>query len=319
LRDPLEYAVEGVDQIEHAHLPKRPLRHRLDGLWQARVEILLRDLALAEMSGGVLEFLIFDELTHQLPAGIFLLRLFFRWLHAHREQAAALDVDEVRRHDHETRPRLEIERLERVHELQVLLRDPLDRDVVDIHLILLDEVEEQIERSLEDLELDLVFAGHGPARLRAAAPFCLARRDRLSARPPLPSGGAGAVSPLCPSVASRWRREFSGRERRISAQASPLRTLPVCLGIVSSVQSFRSHHTGAGERLLERCARPASPRDFAGNHNVLERAEHPEILQDGEAAIEVRDVAEREAPVQRIEDLAHSGKSSQTPGSANRA
>ena len=42
--------------------------------------------------------------------------------------------------------------------------DPLDRDVVDIHLVLLDEVEQQIERAFEDLEFDFVFLGHRERR-----------------------------------------------------------------------------------------------------------------------------------------------------------
>src|SRR5262249_40421503 len=38
--------------------------------------------------------------------------------------------------------------------VEVLLRDERDRNVVDADLVLLDEVQQQIERSLERLELD---------------------------------------------------------------------------------------------------------------------------------------------------------------------
>ena len=53
---------------------------------------------------------------------------------------------------------------------QPLLCDALDRDVVNIHLVHLDEVEQQIERTLEDFELHFVFVGgHRAVRLTALA------------------------------------------------------------------------------------------------------------------------------------------------------
>ena len=55
---------------------------------------------------------------------------------------------------------VEIEHLEELHEIEVLLRDVPDRDVVDVHLIALDEIEEQIQRPLEDFEFHFVFLRH---------------------------------------------------------------------------------------------------------------------------------------------------------------
>ena len=54
------------------------------------------------------------------------------------------------------------ERAHRVEVLEVLLGDERDRDVEDVELVLLDQVQQQIERTLEDVELDLV-AGRGVA------------------------------------------------------------------------------------------------------------------------------------------------------------
>ena len=56
--------------------------------------------------------------------------------------------------------------------------DALDGDVIDIHLVLAHEVEQEIERSLEDVEFDLVGrVRHGH---RVTARVC-------GARPPLAS------------------------------------------------------------------------------------------------------------------------------------
>jgi len=53
-------------------------------------------------------------------------------------------------------------------ELKVL--NAFERNIVDIQLISLDQIEEQIQRTLEDLELNLVFALHAqsPILVRAA-------------------------------------------------------------------------------------------------------------------------------------------------------
>lgn len=48
-------------------------------------------------------------------------------------------------------PARSVQDLEGLEIGEVLLGDPLDRDVVNIHLIALDEVEKQVERPLEDL------------------------------------------------------------------------------------------------------------------------------------------------------------------------
>ena len=54
-----------------------------------------------------------------------------------------------------------------------MLRNPLDRYIVDVYLIALDEVEQEIERTLENIELDLVVL-HARLRALVAAFFCFA-------------------------------------------------------------------------------------------------------------------------------------------------
>jgi hypothetical protein len=65
-------------------------------------------------------------------------------------------VNQRRRH-HEELPRdVEVQILHQVDVLEVLFRHLEDRDVVDVHLVPLDEMQQQIERALEIIEVDRV-------------------------------------------------------------------------------------------------------------------------------------------------------------------
>jgi len=80
----------------------------------------------------------------------------------HGQQLAALDIHERRGHHEELAGDLEIEL---AHHLDVFdeLRGELGEiDRIDVHLLLLDEIEEQIQRAFKDLEFDFVF-GHSRA------------------------------------------------------------------------------------------------------------------------------------------------------------
>ena len=108
------------------------------------------------------------------------------------QQHAALDVHQRRRHHEELAGDFEVEHLHDRQILHVLVRDPLDRDVVNVHLLLLDEVEQQIERPLEDLQLDFVIGFHSlsPALLqkrrynyRGVAAALLSRRYKYHRNP----------------------------------------------------------------------------------------------------------------------------------------
>ena len=49
---------------------------------------------------------------------------------------------------------------ELVEIVEILARDLGDRNVVDIHFLLLDEIEQEIERALEEGDVDFVGRGH---------------------------------------------------------------------------------------------------------------------------------------------------------------
>ena len=113
-----------------------------------------------QLRGGFLELFVFNQLPDQLPARIIFFCFLLRRLLIHWKQAAALDIEKVRRHDDEFAGHIDIQFLEGLQIFEVLPGDALDRDVVDVELIALDQIEQEIERALENLEFDLVIGSH---------------------------------------------------------------------------------------------------------------------------------------------------------------
>ena len=77
-----------------------------------------------------------------------------------RQQAAAFQVNEICRHNDELASEFDIQLLERLKIFEVLASDAFKRNVIDVDLILFNQVKQEIERSFENLELDLVIAFH---------------------------------------------------------------------------------------------------------------------------------------------------------------
>jgi hypothetical protein len=73
-----------------------------------------------------------------------------------RQQHLRLDMDQRRGHHQEFAHDVQIQLLHHDDVIEVLLRDERDGNVVDVHLVLLNEVDQQIERSLELGDLDRV-------------------------------------------------------------------------------------------------------------------------------------------------------------------
>ena len=111
-------------------------------------------LALVQELGGRLELLMLEQTPHQPVARIFFLAFNARRRFRAGQEHLRLDVDERRGHDEIVAGDVEVELLHQADRVEVLLRDERDRDIVDVHLVLLDEVQQQIERSLELLEPD---------------------------------------------------------------------------------------------------------------------------------------------------------------------
>src|SRR6185295_11355928 len=77
------------------------------------------------------------------------------------QQHLRLDVNQRRRHQQEVARDVEVELLHQVDGGKVLRGDQRDRNVVDVQLVFPDEVKQEIERPLEDRELDRKRVGGG--------------------------------------------------------------------------------------------------------------------------------------------------------------
>ena len=113
-----------------------------------------RFLVVQQLGGG-LELLVLEQAADQRVARIFLVRRIAGRGLGPRQQHLALDVDQRRRHHQELAGDVEVQLLHQVQVLEVLPGDDRDLDVVDVHLVLLDQMNEQIERPFEGLQLDL--------------------------------------------------------------------------------------------------------------------------------------------------------------------
>ena len=111
-----------------------------------------------EEGGRVLEVLVLDELLHELAARVFLglgRRL------GVRQQHLALDLHQRGRRHQEVAGAFHVDQREDVEVLLELLGHARHLDVADVHLLALDEEQQQVQRAAEGVEDDLVFGGCG--------------------------------------------------------------------------------------------------------------------------------------------------------------
>src|SRR5581483_12153607 len=111
-----------------------------------------------------------------------------------------LQVDQARADGDEVGERVQVELLGLVQVLQVLVSDGHQRDGGDVQLLALDEVEEQVERALEDGQAELIGLGPGRDAHRAMIAGCgrrvcdsaLVRTSPASAATAAQKDGAGS-------------------------------------------------------------------------------------------------------------------------------
>ena len=176
-----EDVLEGADQVEDRDFREGGgfLGGDVRGVRLVGEAAFLFEFAQREEAGGVLEFLVFDELADEFPARIVLLGVFFRRLVDAREQGPAFQIHQVGGHHDELGGEVDVEELEGVDVVEILAGDALDGDGMDVHLVLLDEVEQEVERAFEDFEADFVVVGfHEPGGRGSAA--CGARQISLA-------------------------------------------------------------------------------------------------------------------------------------------
>ena len=111
-------------------------------------------LAFVKQPGGRFVPLVLEQPPHQDVARILLVAVDAGSRLGPRQQHSGLDVNQRGRHHQEVAGDVEIQLLQQVNRIEILLRDEHDRDVVDVQLVLPDQVQEQIERAVEVVELD---------------------------------------------------------------------------------------------------------------------------------------------------------------------
>ena len=101
--------------------------------------------------GKIFVHLVFQKALHQLLTGVALLPAGLFVLFA-RQQHAALDVQERRRHDEEFTGNIHVLAVHLPDVFQVLVCDLRDRNVVDVDFVFFDQVYEKIQRALKHRE-----------------------------------------------------------------------------------------------------------------------------------------------------------------------
>ncbi len=116
--------------------------------------MLLDLLALVKELRGALEFFVLDQAMHEVRARVFL--FLGAGQRIGRQQHFRFDVDQRRGHVNEVGRDVHVQLFELVQIFQILARDFGDRDVVDVDFLLLDQIEQQIERAVVCIEMNFV-------------------------------------------------------------------------------------------------------------------------------------------------------------------
>ena len=159
---PFEHLLEGVEQPKHVH---RCQLRRTRIHWFCRTPgegVAIEPRSVAELGRRVLVLLVLEQPTHQIGARIGVEQLaVFAILHRGigGQEHLRLDVDERRGDDQILADHVDVQRAHQLQVLEVLLGDEAHRNVQDVELVLANEVQQQVERSLEPFELELVRVG----------------------------------------------------------------------------------------------------------------------------------------------------------------
>ncbi len=117
------------------------------------------------MVAGVAELAVAHEPGEQLAGGLLGVELVERLLDVLLEQEARLHLEKGGDEEHELRGRVEVELLALGETHDVLGDDARDAHLPDVDLVLEDEGDEQVERPVEDVEVELEPFGGGDGRL----------------------------------------------------------------------------------------------------------------------------------------------------------
>ena len=153
----VEHPLKGLDQRVEGHLRQRrlalaPLLDEVDCGHSSQEHVAARNTSGGELLTRLLVLLVLEQPPDEGLARVDLLLVEVVVLlsrRRRREKHLALDVGERRRHDEVLGSKVELHQLHHREILQVFLGHERDRDVEDVQLVLLAEVQQQIERALE--------------------------------------------------------------------------------------------------------------------------------------------------------------------------
>ena len=138
-----------------------------------------------ERAGGVAELAVADEPLEQLTRRLVRVQILELLFDILLQQEARLHLEQRGDEHHELRGRVEVE-LAGVGEMDdVLSDDPRDADLPDVDLVTQDQRDQQVERSVEDVEVELEHHG----RCSDGAGLSTHRRRLLPASCPRQSSG----------------------------------------------------------------------------------------------------------------------------------
>ncbi len=151
----LEHQSKGVDQLEQAHLDLAlAFGHGRQAEAPGGVDVASQQPTLRKPLGHLLVALVLQQSGDQLGTRIESLPLFVLALLG--QQHAGLDERQGRCHDEVFAGNVEVELAHQFQILQVLPADLGNRDVGDLDLVLPNQMQQQVEGTLEDRELDRV-------------------------------------------------------------------------------------------------------------------------------------------------------------------
>ena len=119
-----------------------------------RPHVLLDLLALVEKLRSALEFFVLDETMHEVGARVVL--ILGAGQRIGREQHFRFDIDERRGHVNKIGRDVHIKLFELVDVFEILRRDLRDRNVVNVDFLLLDQIEQEIERAIVRIQMNFV-------------------------------------------------------------------------------------------------------------------------------------------------------------------
>ena len=237
-------ALERLDEREEGHVGERsdPGVHRLFEGAAAEEDVATHDAARLEIGACLLVLLVLEQAADErLARVLFILgeRVVLLTGRRRRQEHLRLDVRQRGRHHEVFAREVEIHQLHDSEVLEVLFGHEPDGDLEDVELVLLTEVQEQIERSLEGRERDgirvpgaarsrcsALWTAFAPARLlipgfgfRHDRPRLEEPRRGFKGQRPCPRNGGQSRFPL--RSRSPPRRGTLRRRNKRSAAASP--------------------------------------------------------------------------------------------------